>query len=233
MDQQTYRTEYLQSDHWKAIRLAVLERDEHRCRICDAKSRLDVHHRTYVRCPWHERIGDLTTLCRPCHELYEDAKRLAKNAERLGPPPLKLRLDAARLPASALDDLKSLLNSFPGESEVVLELLLAAGDRRTLVLAEKVAPTPALRRALEKILGPGVTQKPAKSELLKQPLHMRRDTCLRIVTDNGPLTTHEVASIARLGVGQTGSALAHLRKQGRLEKKGKQWSIKRWPRLAA
>ena len=81
----------------------------------------------------------------------------------VGPPPLTLRLDAARLPASAIDDLKDLLGSFPGESEVVLELLLSAGDPRTLRLgnAFKVAPTPTLRAELEQILGPAVVRAPA------------------------------------------------------------------------
>ena len=86
-----------------------------------------------------------------------------EHTRRLGPPPLKLRLDAARLPASAIDDLKDLLGSFPGESEVVLELLLSAGDPRTLRLgnAFKVAPTPTLRAELEQILGPAVVRAPA------------------------------------------------------------------------
>jgi DNA polymerase-3 subunit alpha len=78
----------------------------------------------------------------------------------MGPPPLMLRLDAARLPASAIDDLKDLLGSFPGESEVVLELLLSAGDPRRLRLgnAFRVAPTPTLKAELEQILGPAVVR---------------------------------------------------------------------------
>ena len=98
----------------------------------------------------------------PSEAEIEKAK-LEASTRRLGPPPLKLRLDAARLPASAIDDLKDLLGSFPGESEVVLELLLSAGDPRTLRLgnAFKVAPTPTLRAELEQILGPAVVHAPA------------------------------------------------------------------------
>jgi DNA polymerase-3 subunit alpha len=98
----------------------------------------------------------------PSEDEIEKAKREA-STRRLGPPPLKLRLDAARLPASAIDDLKDLLGSFPGESEVVLELLLSVGDPRTLRLgnAFKVAPTPTLRAELEQILGPAVVRAPA------------------------------------------------------------------------
>jgi DNA polymerase-3 subunit alpha len=98
----------------------------------------------------------------PSEEEVEKARREA-TTRRLGPPPLRLRLDAARLPASAIDDLKDLLGSFPGESEVVLELLLSVGDPRTLRLGDafKVAPTQTLRAELEQVLGPAVVRAPA------------------------------------------------------------------------
>jgi DNA polymerase-3 subunit alpha len=98
----------------------------------------------------------------PSEEEIERGKREA-HTRRLGPPPLMLRLDAARLPATAIDDLKDLLGSFPGESEVVLELMLSAGDPRTLRLgtAFRVAPTPTLRAELEQVLGPAVLRAPA------------------------------------------------------------------------
>jgi len=73
-----------------------------------------------------------------------------------GPLPLHVRLNAAGLPGSVISDLKDLLANFPGESEVVLELRMSAGDPRTLRLGPsyKVAPTPTLRAELEQILGP-------------------------------------------------------------------------------
>ena len=97
----------------------------------------------------------------PSDEEIEKAKREAAT-RRMGPPPLTVRLDAARLPATAIDDLKELLGSFPGESEVVLELMLSAGDPRRLRLgtAFKVAPTPTLRAELDQILGPAVVHAP-------------------------------------------------------------------------
>ena len=75
---------------------------------------------------------------------------------QVGPLPLHVRLDAATLPASVIDDLKHLLANFPGESEVVLEVRMSAGDPRTLRLGPsyKVAPTPTLRAELEHVLGP-------------------------------------------------------------------------------
>jgi 5-methylcytosine-specific restriction endonuclease McrA len=45
-----------------------LERDDS-CRVCGSKESLDVHHRTY-RYRGEERMEDLITLCRPCHELF-------------------------------------------------------------------------------------------------------------------------------------------------------------------
>jgi len=91
----------------------------------------------------------------PSAEEVERAKATA--ATRLiGPLPLHVRLDAAALPASVIDDLKHLLANFPGESEVVLEVQMAAGDPRTLRLGPsfRVAPTPTLRAELEHVLGP-------------------------------------------------------------------------------
>jgi DNA polymerase-3 subunit alpha len=50
-------------------------------------------------------------------------------AKRLAPPAsLRMRVDATRLPATALADLKELLQGFPGESEVVIDLV---GSTRT------------------------------------------------------------------------------------------------------
>jgi DNA polymerase-3 subunit alpha len=85
----------------------------------------------------------------------ERARELAAK-RHTGPVPLRLRLDAATLPASVIADLKHLLGNFPGESEVVLEMHLASGSPRTLRLGEgyRVAPTPTLRAELEQILGP-------------------------------------------------------------------------------
>ncbi len=53
----------------------------------------------------------------------------AKHAERVAVP-LKLPLDAARLPATVIDDLKRLLAEHPGDTEVVLEVSTSHGARR-------------------------------------------------------------------------------------------------------
>ena len=69
--------------------------------------------------------------------------------------PLRVSADAARLPASVIDDLKHILVSFPGESEFVLELNTTVGPKHLRFGKEfRVAPTPTLRAELEHILGP-------------------------------------------------------------------------------
>jgi DNA polymerase III subunit alpha len=68
--------------------------------------------------------------------------------------PLCLRVDAARLPAGVIGDLKHLLQDFPGEAEVVLEMQTAAGARRLrLGPSYRVTPSPSLRAELDHLLG--------------------------------------------------------------------------------
>lgn len=70
--------EYIQSPEWREKAEAAKERAGQRCQVC-YKSRdeitLDAHHRTY------ERLGDelpedITVLCRNCHSLYEENRKL-------------------------------------------------------------------------------------------------------------------------------------------------------------
>jgi DNA polymerase-3 subunit alpha len=85
-----------------------------------------------------------------------EAARAQAATRRIGPLPLHVRLEAAGLPASIIDDLKHLLANYPGESEVVLEVQMSGGDPRRLKLGPsyRVAPTPTLRAELEQVLGP-------------------------------------------------------------------------------
>ncbi|MBV9194079.1 MAG: DNA polymerase III subunit alpha [Solirubrobacterales bacterium] len=72
----------------------------------------------------------------------------------LAPSVLRLRLDAAALPASALGELKDLLAGFPGESEVVIELSTSIGSRRLrLGPGFRVSRSAALHAELDALLG--------------------------------------------------------------------------------
>lgn len=77
---------YISSTGWhtSAARLAELAASGHRCRICNAsrgEAQLEVHHRTYERLG-HERVGDLTTLCRECHQAATEHLRRRRYAGR-------------------------------------------------------------------------------------------------------------------------------------------------------
>jgi hypothetical protein len=69
--------DYLQTEHWQAVRKATLERDEHRCQLCRSTERLQVHHNTYERrgC---EDPDDTITLCGDCHQTFHDHRQLAR-----------------------------------------------------------------------------------------------------------------------------------------------------------
>ena len=88
-------------------------------------------------------------------EIDSAREAAARAAEETVPALMRLRLDAARLPASVIEDLKDALEKFPGPAEVVLEMATSAGARcLRLGPAYRVAPTPSLRAELEQILGP-------------------------------------------------------------------------------
>lgn len=63
--------EYLNSEHWKKIRVKALERAGNRCQLCSSKNNLNVHHNTYVN-RGHEDLKDLVVLCKECHAKFHD-----------------------------------------------------------------------------------------------------------------------------------------------------------------
>lgn len=66
--------EYLDSDLWQTIRLRVLERDNHLCRVCDKPERpaACVHHTSYaVSVLKGEDISSLYSLCHGHHLTVE------------------------------------------------------------------------------------------------------------------------------------------------------------------
>jgi DNA polymerase-3 subunit alpha len=78
-----------------------------------------------------------------------------------GPVPLRVRLDATRLMAGVIDELKHVFGNYPGESDVVLDIQTSDGPRLLRLGPEfKVAHTPSLRAELEHILGPATVSAP-------------------------------------------------------------------------
>jgi DNA polymerase-3 subunit alpha len=69
--------------------------------------------------------------------------------------PVRLRVDATRLPASVIEELKHVIGNFPGPAEVVLEMDTTTGLRHLrLGDAYRVQPTSMLRAELEQVLAP-------------------------------------------------------------------------------
>jgi DNA polymerase-3 subunit alpha len=78
----------------------------------------------------------------------EQAQRAAK------PSLLRLRLVASALPEAALGELREVLAGFPGESEVLIELATASGQRKLRLGADfRVSRSAALHAELEELLG--------------------------------------------------------------------------------
>ncbi|MCW3008306.1 MAG: polymerase alpha subunit [Solirubrobacterales bacterium] len=92
---------------------------------------------------------------KPSAEEVEAAREeVQAMAKRAAPTALLVNVDAARLPASIIDEMKQLLANFPGTSEVVLNVQTSAGPRRLRLGPDfKVAPTSALRAELNHVLG--------------------------------------------------------------------------------
>jgi DNA polymerase-3 subunit alpha len=89
----------------------------------------------------------------------QEMQKAQVQAERaaLPPNPLRLSLDAAALPATALSELKDLLSGFPGESDVVIELRTSTGARRLrLGRGYRVARSPSLHAELDSLLGAAI-----------------------------------------------------------------------------
>ena len=69
--------------------------------------------------------------------------------------PVRLQVDAARLPASAIEDVKDIIETNHGPAEVVLEMVTSAGTRiLRLGEAYRVQHTPGVRAELEAALAP-------------------------------------------------------------------------------
>ncbi len=74
--------QYLKSATWKDIREQVLKRDHYTCQKC-FKPGSDVHHKTYKR--WeNEKLNDLITLCRCCHDQWHSTQKATKRSKAIG-----------------------------------------------------------------------------------------------------------------------------------------------------
>ncbi len=111
----------------------------------------------------HKEAGKTCVVVQTVDAFAPSDAEVSRARERAAVPavsavlPMRLALDAARLPASVIEELKHVLESSPGPSEVVLDMSTSAGSRRLrLGEAYRVAPTATLRAELAQILGPAM-----------------------------------------------------------------------------
>lgn len=142
--QRKYREEYLQSDHWKAIRVEALERAEYRCQVCNNPHGLDVHHRTYERVG-KERLADLTVLCRKCHDLFHGSKKKSPTK----PTPKKKPQKKSRTQLNKDSKAKALRE----ENDRLHQIQKENKSKRNILLAERI-------EIIQSVLlnGPGTTR---------------------------------------------------------------------------
>ncbi len=91
-------------------------------------------------------------------ERAEREARAARAAETAAAEPVHLQVDASRLAASAIEEIKDIIENHRGAAEVVLEMLTSAGPR-VLRLGDgyRVEHTPFVRAELEAALAPAPT----------------------------------------------------------------------------
>lgn len=66
--------DYLATEHWADRRATAVEIDL-RCRLCNSRDNLQVHHRSYAN-RGEEGMRDLTVLCADCHQMFHKNKEL-------------------------------------------------------------------------------------------------------------------------------------------------------------
>ena len=71
--------EYINSYEWWEKATLAKWRAWERCQVCNGTEQLEAHHRTYERLGYEDR-DDITVLCRDCHQVFHDNRRLADQA---------------------------------------------------------------------------------------------------------------------------------------------------------
>jgi DNA polymerase-3 subunit alpha len=104
------------------------------------------------------KVADVTAFDPSDAEIERARVQAAELAAARAPRPLCLRVDAGRLPASAIGELKRIFEDFPGESEVLLEVHTSTGLRKLRFGEEfRVAGrNAALKAELDRVLGEAV-----------------------------------------------------------------------------
>ncbi len=105
-------------------------------------------------------VGSVETFA-PTEEEIERARARAHSAAQTAKAlaqPVRLRVSAAALSSSTIEELKQTIEDFPGAAEVLIDIDTSAGTRRVRLGKEyRVQHTPTLRAELEHALAPYIT----------------------------------------------------------------------------
>jgi DNA polymerase-3 subunit alpha len=103
-------------------------------------------------------VQDVERFAPSDREIEKAKEQAAKLAAASEPEPVHLRVDAARLHATVIDELRDLFERYPGEAEFVLEMHTRAGLRRLKFGPDYriAARNGALRAELDRLLGPAI-----------------------------------------------------------------------------
>jgi DNA polymerase-3 subunit alpha len=106
----------------------------------------------------HKGRGETSLVVQDAYVFEPDADELAsarRKAQIRNPTRITLKVDASRFGSELVEELKTLFESFPGETEVVLEMKTGDGARRLRFGGGyKVDPSQALRAEIDQLLGP-------------------------------------------------------------------------------
>ena len=117
------------------------------------KGRVD-HKEAGKTCLVVQSVEEFAPSAEEIERSHSEASAAARTATALARP-VHLRVAAADLSPSALDDLKQAIEDFPGPAEVLVEIDTSAGPRRLRLGKEyRVGHTPTLRAELEHALAP-------------------------------------------------------------------------------
>lgn len=75
-ERKAFHKKYLKSKAFKVVKEKVLERDGHKCVVCDRTEELVCHHRNYshLGCGDEREIADCVTLCKLDHVAIHRAR---------------------------------------------------------------------------------------------------------------------------------------------------------------
>ena len=107
----------------------------------------------------HKGRGQTSVVVQDAERFEPDAAELAaaeaKAAAKRDPKQITLSIDAAQFGPALIDELKSLFEGSPGQSEVLLVMRTADGTRRLRFGDDyRISPSPPLRAQLAEVLGP-------------------------------------------------------------------------------